>query len=121
MADNWGNLTLAKEWALYEHDGEPAKELNTHEVGRIDLLARHRSEPRWLVIELKRDRSSDRTMGQILRYMGWIQQNLTEPGNTVEGLIVAHDADPQLRYALQFAPSVSLRCYRLHLELCDPG
>ena len=74
MFDNWSKLRLGKHWLLYEEDGNVVGyEYNTNEIGKIDLLAKHRTEPRWLVIELKREQTSDDTVGQVLRYMGWIQ------------------------------------------------
>jgi hypothetical protein len=41
-------------------------------VGRIDILAVDACGA-FFVIELKRNRSSDETMGQLLRYMGWVK------------------------------------------------
>jgi hypothetical protein len=50
------------------------------------------------VIELKRDRVPDKTIGQILRYMGWIKQNLTT-GGKVRGIIVGQRLSDKLIYA----------------------
>ena len=73
MFSNWDCLELGQEWALYAPDGdaETGVEFPT-DIGRIDLLAKHRTEARWLVVELKRNQTSDDTVGQILRYRaGW--------------------------------------------------
>ena len=86
-------------------------------VGRIDLLARHKRDPRWLVIELKREKSSDAVVGQVLRYMGWVKRHLVEGGETVEGLVVATEGDPQLHYALDVVPSVSFKSYEVEFRL----
>ncbi len=88
-------------------------------MGRIDLLAKHRSEPRWLVIELKRDRTSDRTVGQILRYIGWVRQEMAGEGERVEGLIIARQADDGLRYAVSAAPDVTVQRYEVDFRLRD--
>lgn len=69
-------------------------------MGRIDLLAKHRRAPKWLVVELKSNRTSDQTVGQILRYTGWVLENLAAPGEEVTGMIVAQDTDEHLRYAV---------------------
>ena len=54
IVDNWERLDLGKEWALLEKDGEiVGSHFRTGEVGEIDLLAKHKSENRWLVIELE--------------------------------------------------------------------
>lgn len=118
MFDNWEMLDLAGEWGVYTRDGEPEAgyEFRTP-IGRIDLLARHKGEPRWLVVELKRDKSSDAVVGQVLRYMGWIRRHLAEEGETVEGLIVATEGDPQLHYALDAVPSISFKSFEVEFRL----
>lgn len=120
MLDNWDRLDLAKDWAFYSRDGEPdaGYEFRTP-IGRIDLLAKHRREPRWLVIELKREKSSDMVIGQVLRYIGWIRAHLADAGETVEGLIVATEGDAQLHYALSVVPAVSFKSYEVEFRLKD--
>lgn len=120
MFDNWEQLELARDWDLFVRDGEPEAgyEYPTP-VGRIDLLAKHKREPRWLVIELKRDASSDVAVGQVLRYMGWIQARVAGPGDTVEGLIVATKSDEHLRYAVSVMPTVSFKLYEVEFRLRD--
>lgn len=118
MFDNWDTLDVAQDWDIYTRDGEPEAgyEFRTP-IGRIDLLAKHKREPRWLVIELKREKSSDAVVGQVLRYMGWVQKHLIEDGETVEGLVVATEGDPQLHYALTVVPSVSFKSYEVEFRL----
>lgn len=120
MFDNWDMLDLAQDWDIYTRDGEPEAgyEFRTP-IGRIDLLARHKREPRWMVIELKREKSSDAVVGQVLRYMGWIQKHLVEGDEQVEGLVVATEGDPQLHYALEVVPSVSFKSYEVEFRLKD--
>lgn len=118
LFDNWGSLTLAKDWDIYARPGEPEAgyEFATP-IGRIDLLARHRTEPRWLVIELKRQASSDQVVGQVLRYMGWIKAHHAEPGETVEGLIVAREGANKLHYAVSAVPNLSFMSYEVEFHL----
>jgi len=120
MFDNWSRLELAADWDIFAREGAPGigYEFRTP-VGRIDLLARHKREPRWLVIELKRDKSSDATVGQILRYMGWVKEHLADPQDTVEGMIVATEGDVQLHYALRAVRSVSFKYYEVEFSLKD--
>lgn len=120
MFDHWDGLDLARDWSIYARDGEPdaGYEFRTP-VGRIDLLARHRRDGSWLVIELKREKSSDAVVGQLLRYMGWVQKHLVESGEKVMGLIVATEGDPQLHYALQVVPSVTFKSYEVEFRLKD--
>jgi RecB family endonuclease NucS len=118
LRDNWVQTELGRDWAIYEEDGDPdAGYEYPCKVGRIDLLARHRKEPRWLVIELKRNQSSDQTVGQLLRYMGWVKQHLAGDGEKVEGLVIAHQADDSIRYALAVAPDVELQLYEVDFRL----
>lgn len=118
LLDNWSNLSLATEWDIYARPGEPEAgyEFSTP-IGRIDLLARHRTEPRWLVIELKRQASSDEVVGQVLRYMGWIKAQLAEPGEKVDGLIVAHEGEERLHYAVSAVPNLSFMTYEVQFRL----
>ncbi len=118
LLNNWERLDLAKTWEIYREPGaeELGYEYQTG-VGRIDLLARKRDGRGWLVIEIKRGRSSDAVVGQILRYMGWVKQHLAGPGESVRGLVISRDADPQLHYALASVPNIELRVYEIDFRL----
>jgi hypothetical protein len=116
LLDNWRNLEISKEWDLLERDGEIVGWEYWTDLGSIDLLARHVMRPEWLVIELKRESAADRTIGRILRFMGWVQKNLARK-ETVKGLIIAGEKDPDLEYALSQVPNVAFKMYRLRLEL----
>lgn len=118
MRDNWEKIKELKEWALYEEDGNLLGfEYETYKIGRIDLLARHRSEPRWLVIELKRGQTSDQTVGQVRRYIGWVRKNLADPKDTVEGMIICKSSDESLNYALMGMNDVKLLVYEVNFQL----
>ena len=121
LRDNWDRLELGGEWALYHEPGdEEAGYEYPCDVGRIDLLAKHRKKPRWLVVELKRNQTSDQTVGQLLRYIGWVKQHLAEDGDEVHGLIICHEADNALHYALSTVPDVELRLYEVEFHLKKP-
>lgn len=118
LRDNWGKTPLGSEWALHEEDGDlVGYKYNTGEVGEIDLLAKHKEEPRWLVVELKRDQSSDDTIGQALRYMGWVEDKLATGQDLVEGIIIAHSSDAGLEYALKRVKGVKLMMYSVEFHL----
>jgi hypothetical protein len=119
LVDNWEKTEIGKEWILCEEGGDVegyGSERQT-DVGIIDLLAKHKNESRWLVIELKRDQTSDRTVGQILRYMGWVKKNLATQTETVEGLVIALSGDDRLRYALLPVPNVRFMKYEVSFKL----
>jgi len=115
---NWNDTPLGQEWELYHEPGDP--DLGYEYpcgIGRIDILARHKTRPDWLVVELKRGQTSDTTVGQVLRYMGWIKKHLAETGEEVCGLIIAHEADDGLRYALSNLRNVGLQRYEVKFQL----
>ena len=55
------------------------------------------------MLELKRGMTSDESIGQVLRYVGWVRENVAEEGQKVQGWIVAGDYDEQLRLAASAA------------------
>ncbi len=118
LRDNWHHTELGRDWSIYEEDGDPEAGYEYPcDIGRIDLLARHQTEPRWLVIELKRNQSSDQTVGQVLRYMGWVKQRMAGPEDQVEGLVIAHHADEAIRFAIAVVPGVKLQKYEVDFRL----
>jgi len=122
LRDNWDATELGKEWTLFKDHGDPDAGYEFPcAVGRIDLLAKHRSEPRWLVVELKRDQSTDTTLGQVLRYMGWVRTDLSESTEKVEGLIISHSNDENLLYALQAVPQVKVLLYEVKFNFIQPN
>lgn len=84
---------------------------------RCPLLAVSKDGQRLLVVELKRGRATDVVVGQILRYMGYVKEQIAEPHQTVEGAIIALDDDQQLRWALAVVPSVSFYRYPVSFKL----
>jgi hypothetical protein len=69
------------------------------------------------VIELKVSKGYDRAIGQLLRYMGWIDQNLAEPGQKVKGMIIARSISDDLRLATSRISDVELYEYQLSISL----
>ena len=121
LRDNWDQTELGKEWMLIEEDGEiVGYEYDTHKVGVIDLLAKHRTAPKWLVVELKRGHTSDKALGQALRYRGWVKRHLAEPNESVEAVVVGHQADQKLLYALDDVPGVRALTYSVTFSLETP-
>jgi restriction system protein len=56
-------------------------------------------------------------MGQVLRYMGWVKQNLCTDGQTVKGLIIRRDPDPKLSYALEMTDHIDVRYHSVSFKL----
>jgi RecB family endonuclease NucS len=91
LADNLGVLEPGLK--LFEDKDIPGIEYPIH-GRRIDLLA-VAQDGSLVVIELKVSKGHDRTIGQILTYMGWVRQDLAG-GKSVRGMIVAHTLSDEL-------------------------
>lgn len=120
LRDNWGKTSLGQEWDLHAEDGEVVGYEYPTPVGRIDLLARHKEHKGWLVVELKRNQSSDDTVGQGLRYMGYVREHLASDDEKVEGLIISHVGDEKMRYALSVIRDLRLMLYEVDFRLSAP-
>ena len=68
---NWESTTLGNQFELIEEDGELKSQQYPTTIGKIDLLVKDKLNGNYVVIELKRGQTSDDTVGQITRYMGW--------------------------------------------------
>lgn len=117
LVANWASTVLSKDFDIFQEDGELVGQQYLTDVGPIDILATSKDKKRFLVVELKRGRASDVVVGQLLRYMGYIKEQVAEPGQSVEGVIVALDSDPKLRYALAAMPNVSFYRYQVSFKL----
>jgi hypothetical protein len=82
----------------------------------IDILAIDRSDG-LVVVELKVSRGYDRVIGQLLRYMGWIEKHQAEPGQHVRGVIVAKEITEDLKLACSKIADVQLFEYALSFSL----
>ena len=100
---------------LYQDEGITGVEFPAG--GRfIDILAVD-AEKRFVVIELKVSRGYDRVIGQLLRYMAWIEEHHAEPGQEVRGIIAAREISEDLKLACSKLPAVSLYEYALSVVL----
>lgn len=100
---------------LYQEEGITGVEFPAG--GRfIDLLAVD-AQRRYVVIELKVSKGYDRVIGQLLRYMAWIEKNHAEPGQSVRGIIAAREISNDLRLACSYLPNVALFEYELSVQL----
>jgi hypothetical protein len=84
-------------------------------VGPIDILAAD-DENNFIVFELKLSKGSDAAMGQISRYMGWVNQNLSNK-KKAKGVIVAKNVTEKLKYAASIIPDISLFEYELNFNI----
>jgi endonuclease len=68
------------------------------------------------VIELKVSRGYDRVVGQLLRYMAWVEQEM-EPSKPVRGIIVAKEITEDLKLAASRISNVHLIEYEIEFKL----
>jgi RecB family endonuclease NucS len=81
----------------------------------INILALDRNG-RYVVIELKVSRGYDRVVGQLLRDMGWVEQNM-ETLQPARGIIVANEITADLKLACSRVPDVRLIEYEISFKL----
>lgn len=117
LVQNWAHTELGKNYVLYEVDGEQVGQQYPSDTGPIDLLALSKDKKTLLVIELKRGRASDVVVGQILRYMGYVQEVLAEEGQAVKGAIIALEDDQRIRRALAMVPAITFYRYQVSFKL----
>lgn len=65
---------------------------------------------------MKKSKSSDVVIGQILRYIGWVKEKLAKDYN-VRGIIIVKEKDEKLDYALKDAPKVNLFIYNVSFDV----
>lgn len=116
LVKNWPHTELGKDYDIYEEDGEKAQQYQT-DTGPLDILAISKDKKRLLVVELKKGRASDAVVGQTLRYMSYVLDELAEDGQSVLGAIIAHEDDPRIRRALTMTPNIVFYRYKVSFNL----
>lgn len=112
LAKNLGSLTIrSKKLELVKTEYMTG-------VGPIDILAKD-EEGNLYVFELKCSRGTDQALGQILRYMGWL--NFKEAnGKNVYGIIVSERIDRKLKFAVKVVKDIDLLEYEVNFKLKTP-
>lgn len=117
LVDNWSQTDLGKEYTIYEEDGEMVGQQYQTDTGPLDILAISKDKKTLLVVELKKGRASDVVVGQTMRYMGYVQDELAEEGQTVKGVIIALEDDQRIRRALSVSPNIEFYRYQVSFKL----
>ena len=117
LVQNWKQTEFGKNYSIYEEEGELVGQQYASDTGLIDILAISKDKKEILIIELKRGRASDNVIGQIQRYMGYVQQELAESGQSVKGVIIAHEDDIKIRRALVVAKNIEFYRYQVSFKL----
>lgn len=117
LVSNWGNTELGKTYDIFEEEGERVGQQYPTDTGPVDILAVSKDRSTLLVVELKKGRASDAVVGQVLRYMGYVQEELAEPSQQVRGVIIALEDDTRIRRALAMTPIIDLYHYQISFKL----
>lgn len=70
-----------------------------------------------VVIELKAGKADSRSIGQILGYMGDLQEE--DHKKPVRGILIAHDFDRRAKAAARVVPTLSLKKYSIEFKFMD--
>lgn len=115
IIQNWEKTELGKKYDLIIEEGELISQQYRTDIGPIDILAIDKKSKSFVVIELKKNQTSDDTIGQLARYMGWIQE--TKKDNNVKGIIIAGSYDKKLDYALKVMKNIEVFLYEVDFKL----
>ena len=117
IVNNWTQIELSKKYDLVTDEGIIVAQQYASDTGPIDILAISKDKKEYLVIELKKGRTSDVVVGQTLRYMGFVQNDLAVNGETVRGVVIALEDDLRLRNALSMVSTIDFFRYQINFKL----
>lgn len=112
---NWDNTELGKKYDLIIEEGELISQQYPTSIGPIDILVKDKKTKSYVVIELKRNQTSDDTIGQLARYMGWVKANMKS--KDVKGVIIAGQYDKKLDFAREMIPNTEVFIYQVDFKL----
>lgn len=115
IESNFNKINFGSNLELYQNEENTGRQVSTS-VGIIDLLAVDHEKKEYVVIELKKGKSSDVVIGQITRYMGWVQENIAGNYN-VRGIIIAKEKDKRLEYSLKLMSKVEMFLYNVYFDI----
>lgn len=118
LVDNWAKTELGRRYDICCNDeGAQIGRQYPSDTGPLDILAVSKDGAELLVVELKRGKASDSAVGQIQRYMGYITDQVAEPGQTVRGVIIALEDDLRLKRALSVTTNIEFYRYQVRFML----
>lgn len=117
LVKNWAQTDLGRDYDIFAEDGELVGQQYPTDTGPMDVLAIKKDKSELLVVELKRGRASDVVVGQVLRYMGFVKEELAEPAQAVRGVVIALEDDIRIRRALAMTPMIDFYRYQMTFKL----
>lgn len=115
IIQNWDNTDLGRKYDLIIEEGVLVSQQYRTDIGPMDILAKDKKTGSYVVIELKKNQTSDDTIGQVARYMGWVNEKLKD--SNVKGIIIAQAYDKKLEYALKMINNVEVYIYEVDFRL----
>jgi hypothetical protein len=116
MDQNWESIDFGIKLARYETEEQSGRQFPAGPWS-IDFLCTEVGSGSFVVVELKRGKTSDSTVGQVLRYMSWVRKNLAKEGQKVKGIIIAKEVDEALSYAVRDLNDVRVSTYSVDFKL----
>lgn len=113
---NWDKVNWQRNLHLYETKDSNGRQFPAG-TWSIDFLAIDNDTNDFVVIELKRGHTSDAVVGQTLRYIGWVKENLADNGQNVKGIIVCREVDDALRYSVGQINDIDVLMYQVNFHL----
>lgn len=113
IIENWENTEFGKKFDLIQ-EGDKFSQQYPTKIGKIDILAKEKESNKYVIIELKKGKTSDDVIGQIARYLGWVSAHKSKD---VRGIIVTSEPDEKLHYALKQIKNVELWIYKVDFHL----
>jgi RecB family endonuclease NucS len=81
----------------------------------IDILALDGNN-NFVVLELKKSKGHEEVVGQISRYITWVQENLAKAEQKVRGLIICQKITEDLRLACKITDKIELFEYTVSTQ-----
>ena len=117
LVENWNSLDIGKEFDRHEAQIEGKRKKYRTDTGEIDIFALSKDKKTYLVVELKKGRASDKVVGQIQRYMGYIRSEIANENQEVKGLIIGLSDDLGLKRAISINPDIQFTKYQISFDL----
>lgn len=115
---NWSNVNWGSKLELYETQDQIGRQFPAG-TWSIDFLAIDSDTGDFVVIELKKGKTSDAVVGQTLRYISYVREEIAQANQKVRGIIVAREIDDGLRYSLKSTPSIQAKSYQVSFKLLE--
>ena len=112
LVKNWASTELGEKYDIYEN----GQQYQTY-TGFIDILAISKDKKEFLVVELKKGLVSDNVIGQILKYITDIKEDLANSEQKVRGAIIAFGNDKHFNRARSATNNIDFYEYKVNFSL----